>query len=258
MDVRFNEMAEHSGCCSAWGLMRLAQRGQMDASDGRYSDADLAREMNAMTFEERQEMEEEIHGVSDTISETPELLDTKIAEMKECIGKVPNGETRAAWDRAVFLRPALALDRDHFIMFLRAKRYLPMEAATLLLGFYSLKRELYRDDLLIHRICWTDLTEEEQEMVRAGIYRIIPNRERVGRGIGYNPVHRWDVQNKSPITFLRSSQYICVNTIQDSRDIQRNGVVNVVDLRKVLDPSNMQANLQVVQFIIQLAPAAKG
>ena len=251
MDFNFRSMSNEPSlqCCN------LLIRGKVNSErrDG-YSDADLARELNSMTFQERQTMEEEIHGVSTVIKETPEFVEQKIQEMMAQLEIIPQNEGRSAWDRAVFLRPALGSDKEHFLMFLRARRFDPEAAAVLMINFYELKRELYGEDCLIHRICWTDLTPEEQELIRSGVYRIILSRERSGRGIGYNPMRKWDVRNTSPMAFIRSSQFLTINTIQDNPDLQRHGIVNVVDLRNIFDGSNLQANLQLIQFVNQLAP----
>jgi len=51
------------------------------------TDAELAAEMNALSFEQRQAMEEDIHGVSDVIEETPEFVKGKI-KMREALSNL--------------------------------------------------------------------------------------------------------------------------------------------------------------------------
>jgi len=46
-----------------------------------YTDADLAADLNALTFAERQAMEADIHGVNEVIQETPEFISEKIEKM---------------------------------------------------------------------------------------------------------------------------------------------------------------------------------
>lgn len=43
---------------------------QLQSTSSSYTDADLCREMNALSFAERQAMEEDIHGVGAAIVET--------------------------------------------------------------------------------------------------------------------------------------------------------------------------------------------
>ena len=127
---------------------------------GDYGDAELAADMNALTFDERKAIEEDIHGVSDVIEETEELVACSIAQMKEAVINLPV-RLRQAWDRAVFLRPALSEDRKLYLMCLRARQFRPEEAAVLLIAHFRSKRDLFGDDLLIHRITWQDVSGPE-------------------------------------------------------------------------------------------------
>ena len=124
---------------------------------GDYGDAELAADLNTLTFDERRAIEEDIHGVSDVIEETEELLAFSIAQMKEVLMKFAPRD-RHAWDRAVFLRPALSEDRKLYIMCLRARRFRPLEAALLLIAYFRAKQNLFGDDLLVHRITWQDVS----------------------------------------------------------------------------------------------------
>jgi hypothetical protein len=101
-------------------------------------------------------MEEDIHGVSDVVQETEEFLASKMKEMIEALAKLSSRE-RQAWDRAVFLRPALAQDRKLHLMCLRARRFRTLEAAKLLAAYFRAKRDLFGDELLVHRITWQDV-----------------------------------------------------------------------------------------------------
>jgi len=123
---------------------------------GAYTDSDLAADLNAMSFAERQAMEADIHGVNDVIEETPEFMTDKIKKMRQALDFV-NPRRRQAWDRAAFLRPGLAEDRSMHLMFLRARRFRPDDAAEMMVAYFQAKRDLFGDDLLIHRITWDDV-----------------------------------------------------------------------------------------------------
>lgn len=136
--------------CNPWKNKAVA----IDAHD--HTDADLAADMNALSFLERQAMEADIHGVSDIIKETPEFVQDNIVQMQQALATL-NGRQRQAWDRAVFLRPALANDQELHLMCLRARRFRPHDAAVLLAAYFRSKLDLFGDDLLIHRITWNDV-----------------------------------------------------------------------------------------------------
>lgn len=122
-----------------------------------YTDADLAAEMNALSFEQRQAMEEDIHGVSSVIEETPDFLNEQITQMqKALLNMCP--QRRHAWGRAMFLRPSLGEDQRLYVMCLRARRFRPEDAALLLAAYFRAKLDLFGDELLIHRITWNDVS----------------------------------------------------------------------------------------------------
>jgi len=110
------ETLETSCFCDPWRNSRSIASNRNAL--GAYTDADLAGDMNSLSFAERQAVEEDIHGVSDVIKETPDFVTEKIEEMKQALAKV-NSQQRQAWDRAVFLRPAFAEDvRFHHFIFI--------------------------------------------------------------------------------------------------------------------------------------------
>jgi len=159
MNTTFETSHNHYGpgiqrFCDPWN--RNIEAASESISLDAYTDADLAKDLNAMTFAERQAMEEDIHGAGNVIEETPEFVTEKIEKMREALDHM-NMKRRQAWERAVFLRPALNGDRNLHLTFLRARRYRPDDAATLMAAYYQTKRDLFGDDLLIHRITWNDV-----------------------------------------------------------------------------------------------------
>jgi len=145
--------ASDAGFCLPW----TSKAGvAMNDRLGAYTDADLAADMNALSFAERQVLEEDIHGVADKIEETPEFIAKKVEEMVEAMAKL-NTRQQQALDRAVFLRPSLAEGVNFHLIFLRARRFRPVDAAKLMGAYFQGKRDLFGDDLLIHRITWDDV-----------------------------------------------------------------------------------------------------
>lgn len=133
-------------------------RGGVVSTD--YTDADLAADMNGLTFQERQAIEEDVHGVIEIIEETEEFVIQKINEMKEALQKLP-ARRRAAWDKASFLRPSFKEGAAYYIMCLRARRFHVQEAAELLASHFQSKLELFGDGLLAHYITWQDVSRLE-------------------------------------------------------------------------------------------------
>lgn len=125
-----------------------------------YSDADLAKDLNAMRAEDRNAMEEDIHGVSPIIAETDEFVAAKIQQLNAHIDVISPRE-REAWDRAVFLRPSLEHDKSLCLLCLRARQFRPFEAAKALINMFEDKLRLFGDALLVQRITWNDVRTKD-------------------------------------------------------------------------------------------------
>lgn len=122
-----------------------------------YTDIDLANDLNALRLEDRQAMEEDIHGVSGVIPETEEFVETKIKEMNGHIAKTSPRE-KQAWERAVYLRPSLQQDKALRLLCLRARRFQSEEAAKALITMFEDKQLYFGEDLVLQRITWDDVS----------------------------------------------------------------------------------------------------
>lgn len=225
--------------CSPWNRKSSANPTKT------YTDADLAADLNALTIQERRVLQEEIHGVADTVQESESFLEDKIAALRNHIISIPPSQ-REAWDRAVFLRPALESDRSMQLMYLRAAHFQADEAAVLLVKNFEFKKEIFGDDLFHQRITWKDLSEKEQQLVRSGVYQLIRNRESRGRGIGISRLNKWDCSD--PVALERALHY-CQLGIEDYPEIQQAGVVNAGELRGTWK----SPTLQVCQLLSRIA-----
>lgn len=224
-----------------WHKQRIYNRGTTGKK--KYTDADLAADMNALSFKERSEVEEDIHGVSNVIPETDEFVDAKIKELKESLKNMPRSANRIAWDRACFLRPSLETDRAHYLMFLRARRFVAFDAATLLLKFYEIKEELWGESMVMQRITWRDLNAQEQEFAKRGVYQFLTKRDSTGRAIGYHRVRQYDLRNSRNNALVKSFIYLYLAGLQANPEVQKRGVVSIVDFRGTEPKMDMDADV---------------
>lgn len=196
-----------------------------------YNDHDLASDLNSLSFNERQTISEEIHGVSGEITETPEFAEKGLSALRKIIDKVPSGgkaaNVRRAFDRALFLRPSMQNDDRFLLMFLRAQRFDVNNAASLLFLYFEQKLELFGEYVLCRKIMLPDLTEAEVELVKSGANLLLSGRERTGRCISYAKLSAWDISDWRAL--VRSVWY--VNTsIEDLEGSQKNGGLLIIDI----------------------------
>jgi hypothetical protein len=207
----------------------------------------IAADLHALTFQERQAITDEIHGVGNSgVEETVERVQEALRILRdECLFNSGNNSNssnsslntssasqriplakRQAYDRAVFLRPLLEVDDKLHLMFLRAQRFDPYKAAQHMCIYFENKRALFGDELLTQKITLKDLTDHEVKLVQEGVHQLLAGRERSGRGICVSRIGQWDL--RSPLSFMRSIWYIMTD-IEDNEEMQRKGVVMIGD-----------------------------
>ena len=199
-----------SSCCL--GLPGMARKRQRDeAFEDRASTDEaltlLAKEMNQLSVQEREFVFEEIHGVSETQEETPEFVAASFEAMRTALGEIPKRK-KTAYDRASFLKPSLSQDRDFHMMFLRADRYNPVNAAQRLVKYFELKRSLFDDDKLVKKITSADLDPDDWEVSKCGGLQVLPQKDRAGRLVWFHDLRF--VRFKTPdnfVSLLRTSLY---------------------------------------------------
>ena len=136
-----------------------------------------------------------------------------------------------AWDRAVFLRPSLANDHDHHLIFLRAKEYDPYDATMLMLRLYETKRKVWGDEYLARRIGWDDLSEEDKAVFQEGhMMYISRNAEDSCRRVSYN---RGSIREPDLdlMELMRAVMYAFMANAFGNKELQRKGLISVTDLR---------------------------
>ena len=152
------------------------------------TDADLAKEMNELTVEERTKVYEELHGVASTKEETPDFIERCMEELDRSLKKLSKSK-RNKMEKAIFLRPSFATDEKFKLMFLRADHYDPTKAAMRLCKYFDWKSTLFGDNKLGKDITLQDLQENGdqtiQVCVESGGGLQLPNKDPTGRPITF-------------------------------------------------------------------------
>jgi hypothetical protein len=141
-------------------------------------DALLAQELNQMSFEERELVYEEIHGVETLIEETPDFVYAKLDALELEIQRI---NEKPAYELAEQMSREYVTDSKFRLMFLRAERFDERLAAMRLVKFMDGKLEFFGSETLTRPVYMSDLSKEELAIVKSGRLQVLPARDRSGR-----------------------------------------------------------------------------
>lgn len=140
----------------------------------------IASDMSRLSLQEREKAENDVHGISASIVETQDLLQSCVQEMNHFL---------EATKRGTAFELAEAMDRSyttnfHFrAMFVRAERYRACEAAERMLQFFEVKKELFGTELLVKDILLEHLNKDDLEALESGGLQLCPAKDSAGRPI---------------------------------------------------------------------------
>jgi hypothetical protein len=163
-------------------------------------DAELAREMNDLTVQEREKVFDDIHGVAQAHEETPEFTNFCTQQLDEEISDLSRTR-RKELDRAFFLRPSFRMDIKFKLMFLRADNYDAKKAASRMANFFVYKQYLFGEDKLGKTITLDDLDEKDMKIFGEGAVLQLIRKDQIGRPIAFLDWGKFDWEN--PLNVVR-------------------------------------------------------
>jgi len=154
-------------------------------------DTFLLNAMLSLSVQDRNDINEEIHGVRClAIEETPELLERSLSKMSTALEHIPPA-AKKAYSKSMELFPltTYAMDRDFRLRILRCELFDVLKASTRLVKYMDFVMEIFGQDrveLLERPIHLKDLEEEEEtyNFLRSGSLQLLSYRDRSGRRIG--------------------------------------------------------------------------
>ena len=150
--------------------------------DTRIADRVLAKDLNRMTFQERNMVLDEVHGVPTLKDEMePSKLLESLEQMNLAIDSI---QSKRAFTKAVTLGSQYVLqNRSLRIRFLRADEFDPAKAAQRFINYLDYYHELFGTIALMRPIYFDDLNKDEQNILRKGSIQLLPCRDRTDRRI---------------------------------------------------------------------------
>ena len=157
------------------------------AVDPKETDELLAKRLTHLSLEERDEGLHDLHGVSDVLAESADLVETKLRQLQSELNSIT---IKNAYDLALQTVSEYVNDRKFRIMFLRADRFHVKHAARRIVKYFEEKLRLFGPDKLCRRILMEDLNEDDIAALKSGYLILLPERDRAGRPIIFVMVNR--------------------------------------------------------------------
>jgi len=190
--------------------------------NGRVDDL-LSKELLQLSLQDRNAIDEEIHGVQTFApEETPEMLSNALRKMEIEIDSIPN---KAAFDRSQRFPNTYVNGAEFRLRFLRSDLFEIKEAAGKMVKFLDLISELFGDFALRRQIQMSDFSREEMQVFRVGHQQLLPYRDRSGRRI-FALVGGFGI-HVALVTRVKILIYL-VLAASDDVETQRKGITTVI------------------------------
>ena len=174
---------DKDACCSARTDVSICSLKRPSPSHGGRSDVEVltAKELNALSIDDRERLFEEVNGISSTTDEDPNFITKCLFDLQDAIDGLHLD--RSAYDLAMSMSPQFLNNRSFRLMFLRATCFDTTKAARLLVGHFDSKMKLFGEEKLVKRITYSDLDEDDRDALFTGAAQVLPSRDQSGRGI---------------------------------------------------------------------------
>lgn len=155
--------------------------------DPKQVDVLMADELNKLSFNCRESINEEIHGVcSLAIEETPEMVAMSLEQLASAIEKIPAADKQGyLQSQQLFPNNRYVNDRNFRLIFLRCELFHVKRAAWRLVRHLDFVLEIFDNnkELLQRPIRLTDLAPRSMKLLRSGCFQLLPVRDTSGRRI---------------------------------------------------------------------------
>ena len=145
------------------------------------TNAQLSRTMANMSQEERARILEDVHGVSDDVDETPEMVSRNLANFDQEINHLM--QSNDALRLAMARDPQFVQNQDFRLQFLRADSFDAKAAAQRFDRHFKMKLQLFGEEKLTKDIVQDDLDEDTMEYLYSGRFQNLPLRDKSGRHV---------------------------------------------------------------------------
>ena len=155
-----------------------------DDIDPRVTDSLLSKELMRLSFKDRNNISEEVHGVrSLEVEENAYIRKDGLLKLQKELELLPPSE-KNAFEKSQTLPVTYVNDPDFRLRFLRAELFDEKVAARRMASYLDLIHELFGIEVLKRPLSATDFkSKEDKSCVRSGLVQLLPYRDRSGRRV---------------------------------------------------------------------------
>jgi hypothetical protein len=140
----------------------------------------FAKEMTELSMQEREHVYHDVHGISDAVEETPDLVARCLADLDLELNKIEN---KRSYELAKRQDPYYVGNRKLLLKFLRSESFDSRRAADRLVRFFQTKSDLFGESKLTTDIVIADFKEDDIRVLESGLAQLMPRRDQAGRAI---------------------------------------------------------------------------
>ena len=148
----------------------------------------ITQELVRLSFQDRNAINEEIHGVRGLApEETPKLLERTLADLDLFLNEItmepPSLKTAYDLSQNDDKSRSYVNDPNFRLRFLRCELFDAKKAAIRMIKYLDFVLEDFGESALKRPIKITDFTKKEMKILRSGFLQLLPYRDRTGRPI---------------------------------------------------------------------------
>lgn len=196
---------------------------------GEHSSADALRahELNQLSVQERNMINDEIHGIHWMgREETPELLRCSLVQLASEVDRIP---TKPAYEASLAF-PDSYVHKDEFrLLFLRTEYFDAKKSAERMVNYLDVIRWSFGDKALQRDIRIEDFDEEGLKYLRQGYHQLLPGMDRSGRRVGWSFVATAHSTAQVPVkNRVQTSIYLLMQMVKNNVSAQQKGMVLII------------------------------
>eukprot|EP00934_Nitzschia_sp_Nitz4_P007805 Nitzschia sp. Nitz4//scaffold118_size93875//82307//84270//NITZ4_004801-RA/size93875-augustus-gene-0.90-mRNA-1//1//CDS//3329533763//7795//frame0 len=205
----------------------------------------LAKEMTDLSVKEREEVYDDLHGVAVMMEESPEFVQSKLEELTLHLRilSASHPALQQAWRFYV-------QDPERLLMFLRFSKFQVKPAADQLCQFLQEKLRIFGPSKLTQEITMQDLSPQDMDILKCGLFQILPIKDRAGRPIMFVNPSLVDLDADNVDSLLRVMFFMFMAMLQEEdKSVQRKGWVGILHLVDTYDFGDDVVDISVLARI---------